>query len=122
MQICLDFCLKLYNFTKNYDFSVLLLKGYCFTKLFFTLFCKISYFMKHQLKLSDSNMKVHGFFSPGAIFQACEMISDFLIYRKLRGQRTRKSIKNTKNIIFSTFSIFFQSFESFVGAERVLNF
>ena len=95
-----DICSKLSNFIKQHDFSVLLLEGYCIANCFFTFFCKIIYFMKHQAKLGASNMKFHIFFSSGAIFQACGMIYVFLIYSKLLGLRSRKSMKSTKKSLF----------------------
>ena len=78
--------------------------------------------MKHRAKLGASNMKFHGFFSSGAIFQACEMISDFFIYSKLLGLRSRKLMKSTKNTLFWFFFVFFHPFERKHTADRLFKF
>ena len=108
-RISLCIYTKLSNFTKKLDFSVLWLKGYCVTKMFFVFFSKLFISWNHKLNWLTRTWNFMDFFSWDAMPQARGMFLIFWIYRICPGLRPSKSIKNKKTHFFQFF-VFFSSF------------
>ena len=106
-RISLCIYTKLSNFTKKRDFSVLWLKGYCVTKMFFVFFSKLFISWNRKLNWLTRTWNFMDFFSWDAMPQARGVFLLFLIHRICPGLRPPKSIKIQKNALFSFFCFFF---------------
>ena len=105
--ICLGFYTELSKFTKITVFLVLLLEGYCITKMFFDFFSKLLISWNHKLNWLTRTWNFMDFFSWDAMPQARGVFLNFLIHRICPGLRPPKSVKIKKTHFFSFLFVFF---------------